>query len=136
MKLAAAPCVFKCYNNDNSDGSDKSKYYVSSFSFEAETGPVSDVVSGNLYVDQISVSASISVIDPITSWTGEASFVFPAQHWAFALDGHPTLAEKDVVTKSVDFTGVVAALPVKTSFAITAEIESSGQSVYDDWSFV
>jgi hypothetical protein len=134
MKIAAPPCSFSCYNKDNPTGSDSMKYYVSSYSFSDASGPTSDVVSGDLYIDQIKVSAEISVKDPVTTYSGSAEFVFPATHWAFTLDGHATLAEKDSVTKAVSLVGIVAAVPVTGSFDITAEIVSSGQAVYDDWS--
>jgi hypothetical protein len=134
MKLAASPCGFKLYNKDNPTGSDKSKYFVSSFSCSAESGQASAVVSGDLYIDQIAVEASLTVTNPIAVYSGSASFVFPARHWAFTLDGHATLAVGDTVAKTVSLTGTVAELPVVGSFSVTAEIVSSGQDVYDDWS--
>jgi hypothetical protein len=134
MKLAAPPCSFSCYNKDNPTGSDKRKYYVSDYSFEAEEGTTSDIVSGDLYIDRVVVDAEISVTSPTTTYTGSAQFVFPARHWAFALDGHATLAEKDSVTKTVSLEGFVETTPVTGSFDITAEIVSSGQVVYEDWS--
>jgi hypothetical protein len=135
MKLAAAPCSFKCYNKDNPTGSDKIKYYVSDFSFSSETGPTSDIVSGDLYIDQITTTASITVKSPIAVFTGTTSFVFPARHWAFALDGHATLAVLDSVTKTVSLLAVIAGIPTAGSFEVTAEIESVGQDVYDDYSY-
>jgi hypothetical protein len=134
MKLAALPCSFKCLNKDNPTGSDKKQWFVSSFSFDSGEGPASGVLSGNLCVDSIVSEASVEVVDPIATWTGSATFSFPARHWAFVLDGHATLAVGDSVTQNVELTAVVAGLPVKASFAITAEIESSAQDVYDDWS--
>jgi hypothetical protein len=134
VKLAAHPCGFKLYNKDNPTGSDKKKYYVSSFSCSAEAGQTSDVVSGGLYIDQITMQASITVTNPVTNYSGFASFVFPARHWAFALDGHATLAEGDTVEQTVELQGVVAEVPVIAEFDVTAELASSGQDVYDDWS--
>jgi hypothetical protein len=136
MKLAAPPCDFSFYNKDNKSGSDDTKYFVSDFSFSNSGGATSGVVSGNLYIDQISVDAQLEVTSPVAVYSGSASFVFPAAHWAFVLDGHATLAEGDVVTKSVALNGVIDTIPVVGSFDITAEIISSGQSVYDDWSQV
>jgi hypothetical protein len=135
MKLAAPPCAFKCYNKDNPTGSDPSKWRVSSFSFSPETGEISDAVSGGLYIDRITANASVSVTSPVGLFAGTASFVFPAKHWAFALDGRATLAERDAVTQDVDMTGTVAGVLTTATFSVTAEIESSGQSVYDDWSW-
>jgi hypothetical protein len=134
VKIAAAPCSFRLYNKNNPTGSDKSKYYVSSFSCSPETGATSDVVSGGLYIDQITVRASVTVRDPVTSYSGTVSFVFPARHWAFVLDGHATLAELDTVEQTVLLTGDIAGIPTAGSFAVTAEIERSGQDAYDDWS--
>jgi hypothetical protein len=136
MKLAAPPCTFKCYNQDNPTGSDSKKYYVSEYSFSQEAGEVSDLVSGGLYVDGITVSANISVKSPLGLFTGTASFAFPARHWAFALDGHATLAERDAVTKTVDLIALLAGIPTPGSFAVTAEIESVGQDIYEDYSAV
>jgi hypothetical protein len=134
VKIAALPCVFKLYNKDNPTGSDKAKYYVSDFSCSSGAGPSSSVVSGNLCVDQITVEASVTVRSPATTWDGTASFVFPARHWAFVLDGHATLAEGDTVDQTVAVTGVVGEVPVLAEFEITAELESSAQSEWDDWS--
>jgi hypothetical protein len=137
VKVAAHPCSFKFYNKDNPTGSDKKKYFVASFSFSGEAGPTSDVVSGDLCVDQITVEATIVVVNLAITYEGSASFVFPARHWAFALDGHATLAELDTVELKVKTVGVSpAGVPVYADFDITAEIETSGQAVYDDWSAV
>jgi hypothetical protein len=92
------------------------------------------VVSGNLYVDQITVSANLSVTNILGVFSGSTEFVFPARHWAFTLDGHATLAVGDVVLKSVSLLGMIAGIPTPGVFEVTAELVSSGQSVYDDWS--
>jgi hypothetical protein len=134
MKIAASPCAFALYNKDNPTGSDKGKYYVSSFSCSGESGPTSGVVSGGLYVDQITVSAEITIVDPLATYSGSASFAFPARHWAFVLDGHATLAEGDTVEKTVSLIGDIEGVPTAGVFAVAAEIVSSGQDVYDDWS--
>jgi hypothetical protein len=134
VKIAAPPCSFKLYNKENPTGSDAGKHYVSSFSFSGQAGAVSDVVSGGVYIDEISVKASITVVNPVASWAGTASFVFPARHWAFVLDGHATLAVGDTVDKTVTLETVIAEIPVKADFAVTAEIEASSQDVWDDWS--
>jgi hypothetical protein len=134
MKIAASPCGFNLYNKDNPTGSDKSKYYVSSFSCSGESGPKSAVVSGGLYIDQITISASLTIVDPIATYSGTASFAFPARHWAFVLDGHATLAEGDTVEQTVALMGDIEGVPTAGAFAVTAEIVSSGQEAYDDWS--
>lgn len=134
MKIAAAPCSFTCYNKDNPTGSDPARYYVSSCSFSAETGPTSEAVSGDLYIDGVAVSASVSVVSFGVTYSGNASFVFPALHWAFSLDGHATLAETDTVTEPVDLTAIVAGAVIPGTFALTAELVASGQAVYEDWS--
>jgi hypothetical protein len=96
---------------------------------------ISDVVSGSLCVDSITVSVDLSVMTPLSVvFEGSASFVFPARHWALTLDGHATLAELDKVEDTVTLIGMVAAVPTPMAFAITAEIVASAQTVYDDWS--
>jgi hypothetical protein len=134
MKLAASPCSFTFYNKDNPIGKDDKKYYVSAFSFSGETGETSNIVSGELYIDQITVNASLTVTSLLGEYFGSASFVFPARHWALMLDGHATLAEQDTVTKTVELMGSIGGIPTPGSFAITAEISESGQSVWEDWS--
>jgi hypothetical protein len=134
MKIAAHPCVFRLYNKDNPDGSDKRKYYVSSSVCLSEQGPTSDVVSGDLCVDQIDMTAHVTIVDPATTWTGVASFVFPARHWAFTLDGHATLAEGDTAEATAEFSGLVDENYVQKDFDVVAEIEQSGHDAYDDWS--
>jgi hypothetical protein len=134
MKIAAAPCSFKCYNKENPTGSDSSKYSVASFSFSPEEGVASSAVSGDLYVGQISVSAEVSVKNLVGVFSGTVAFVFPARHRAFMLEGHATLAVNDTVTADASLMGFVGGLPVPASFVLTAEIVSSGQDVWDDYS--
>lgn len=134
MKIAAAPCSFSCFNKNNPTGSDKSKYYVSGCSFSGESGPTSGAVSGGLYIDGITVGADVTVTSLGTAYSGSVSFVFPARHWAFSLDGHATLAEQDEVVQTASLVAVVAGIPVPGKFEVTARIEATGQDVYEDWS--
>jgi hypothetical protein len=134
MKLAAPPCGFIFYNEDNPEGEDKSKYYVSGFTAASARGPTSGVVSGNLHIDEITVEANLEVTLLGIVYEGSASFVFPAKHWAFMLDGHATLAVEDAVVSTARLIGYVAMAPTEASFAITAKLASSGQSTWDDYS--
>jgi hypothetical protein len=134
MKVATAQCSFKLYNPDNQDGSDTRKYYVSHFSCSAAQGPISDAVSGEVFVDQIAMDAFIAIVFQAITYNGTASFVFPARHWAFMLDGHATLAEGDAVQETIEFNSVNSDVSLTRDFVVVAEIGPSEQSAYEDWS--
>jgi hypothetical protein len=141
MKVASPPCSFKFYNKENPDGSAPDKYKVEGTASGGETGILSDIfiVSGNrLYIDSLSISVNLTVTDPasIFSGTAQATFVFPAEHYNLLLDGHPVLAEKDVLTQEVSFRGKIAGVDpiVVVSYSVTGEITASGQNGLDDWS--
>jgi hypothetical protein len=136
MKIAAPPCAFTFYNEDNPQGEDKGKYFVSGFETTKIAGATSDVVSGDLYIDEIAVEAALEATLFGIVYRGAASFVFPAKHWAFMLDGHATLAVEDAVVSVAELTGYIEMAPVKAFFSVTAKLASSGQSAYDDYSNV
>jgi hypothetical protein len=139
MKAAAPPCAFNFYNKDNPDGSASDKYAVTGTASGGESGALSDIITvagKRLYIDNISITVSLSVADPVTAFSGTASatFVFPALHFALMLDGHATLAEGDILTQTVSFSGMIAAVPAVVPYAVTGEITAVGQDILDDWS--
>jgi hypothetical protein len=139
MKIAAAPCAFNFYNKENPDGNVANKYKVMGSASGGESGALSEVIivaGKKLYIDSISITANISVVDPVTSFAGTASatFTFAAKHFAFLLDGHATLAEKDTLAQTVTFSGMIAAVPAVMTYDVTGEITAVGQDILDDWS--
>jgi hypothetical protein len=136
MKCAAPPCTFRCFNKNNKYGDISNKYKVTATDIATQDGPTSLAVSGNLYIDQIAITGTVTVLENGIEYTGLVSFVFAAEHWALTLDGHPTLAEQDVAESEEEFllSGIVEEAVVVKPFALAVEIETSGQAVWDDWS--
>jgi hypothetical protein len=139
MKLASPPCVFSFYNKNNPDGSTTDNYAVEGSASGGEQGALSSIITiagKKLYIDSISISVALSVNDPILAFYGSATatFVFPARHFNFLLDGHATLAENDVLTQAVMFTGMIATVPTVLPYAVTGKIMTVGQAILDDWS--
>jgi hypothetical protein len=139
MKIAAQPCEFSFYNKDNPDGSAPDKYKITGSASGGEQGSLSGVITirgEKIYIDNISISVELSVTDPVLAFSGSATatFVFPARHFNFLLDGHPTLAKKDTLTQTVSFSGMIAAVPAVMSYDVTGEITAVGQDSLDDWS--
>jgi DNA-binding beta-propeller fold protein YncE len=129
------------YNKDNPDGSVPNKYKVTGSASGGESGPLSNAITvagKKVYVDSISISVALSVIDPVLAFSGAASatFTFPARHFGLLLNGHATLAEADVLTQTVVFSGVIAAVPTVLPYEVTGEITDVGQAVLRDWSEV
>jgi hypothetical protein len=139
VKIAAPPCAFNFYNKENPDGSAPDKHAVTGSASGGESGALSSVITAGgkkLYIDSVSITVNLSVNDPATTFAGSASatFAFPARHFNFLLDGHATLAEKDVLTQTVVFSGAIASVPAVLPYEVTGEIVSVGQDILEDWS--
>jgi hypothetical protein len=139
VKIAAPPCAFNFYNKENPDGGVPGKHAITGSASGGESGTLSGVITAagkQLYIDSVSITVELSVNDPTRAFAGSASatFAFPARHYNFLLDGHATLAEKDVLTQTVVFTGMIAAVPAVLPYEATGEIVSVGQDILEDWS--